>query len=210
MTTGGVGNSAQGAFPGKNGKPVHCGPDGILNAVAAPRVKHADLDQLVERRAELAQGRAILSRPTIRDPVGVLLRHGERGGEQPRFLAGKLQVCHADRAQPAAGRVRIAVPAGHAGDADGHPVGELAHGRRADRGEEFVTVGEMPVGGVGHNSHHASRLAEYDTFRAADAGQLQSRGDEGVADGTPRTAPPLGLAYPRWCLAGRHATRILS
>jgi hypothetical protein len=121
----------------------------------------------------------------------VLLRHGERGREQPRFLVSELQVGGADRAEPPAGRVGIAVLAGHAGDAGGHPVGEFAHGRRADRGEELVTVGEMPVGGVGYHAHHPCRFTQHNGVRAAGASQLESGGDQAVADGASR--PPSSL-----------------
>jgi hypothetical protein len=210
VTPLGVGSITQGAFSGKHGQPVHRGPDGVLDAVAAAPVEHADVNQLVERRAELAQGRSVRSRSRARGLIGMLLRQGERGREKPRFLAGELQICHADRGQPTAGSVGIAVPAGHAGDGGGHPVSELAHGRRADRGEKLVTVGEVPVGGVGNHAHHSGRLAEDDTVRTADAGQFQSGGDEAIADGTPWTALPLGLTCSRWCLADRHDTRILS
>jgi hypothetical protein len=127
----------------------------------------------------------------------VLLRQGERGGEQPRFRPRELQVRGADGTQPTAGRDRIAVVAAHAGDASGHPVGELAHGRRAHRGQELVAVGEVPVGGVGHHAHHPGRLAEHHGVRAAGPGQLEPCGDQAVADGASRTAPPLRLAYLR-------------
>ena len=62
---------------------------------------------------------------------------------------------------------------------------------------EFVAVGEVPVGGVGHNAHHPCRLAEHHGVRTAGSGQLQPRGDQAVADCTPRTAPALQLACLR-------------
>src|SRR6516164_982549 len=46
---GGVGDVAQGPLPGEHGQPVHHGPDGVLDAVAAPPVEHAGVGQLVER-----------------------------------------------------------------------------------------------------------------------------------------------------------------
>ena len=159
-------------------------------------VEHAGVDQFVERGAQLTQGRAVRPGPVVRSAVGVLLRQGERGGEQPWFLAGEFQVRGADRAQPAAGRGGIAVLAAHAGDAGGHAVGELAHGRRADRGEELVAVGEVPVGGVGHHAHHPGRFTEHDGVRAAGPGQLEPGGDQAVADGAPRPPPPLRLLSP--------------
>ena len=157
----------------------------------ALRLEHAGIDQFVERGTKLTQGRAVRPGSVVRSAVGVLLRQGERGGEQSRFLVRELQVRGADRAEPSAGRVGIAVRAGHAGNAGGHAVGELAHGRRADRGEELVTVGEMPVGGVGHHAHHPCRFTQHNGVRAAGAGQLEPGGDQAVADGASR--PPSSL-----------------
>ena len=84
--------------------------------------------------------------------------------------------------QPTGGCVGVAVSSWHTGDIGGHPVAELAHGSRADRGQELVTVGEVPVGGVGDHPHHSGRLAEHNAVRAASPGQLEPRGDEPVAD----------------------------
>ena len=116
--------------------------------------------------------------------VGVPLRQRERGGEQARFLVSELQIRGTDRAQPEAGGGRIAVRAPYPGDARGHPVSQLAHGRRGDRGEELVTAGEVPVRGVGHDTHHPGRLAEHHGVRAAGSGQLEPGGDQ-----PSRTAP---------------------
>ena len=69
-------------------------------------------------------------------------------------------------------------------------MGEFAHGRGGDRGQELVPVGEVPVGGVRHHAHHLCRLAEHDGIRAAGPGQFQPDGDQAVADGTARAAPP--------------------
>jgi hypothetical protein len=117
-------------------------------------------------------------------------RQGERGCEQPRFFAGELQVSRTDRAQSAAGRSGIAMLAAHAGDASRHPVSELAQCRPADCGKELVTIGEMPVGGVGHHAYHPGRFPEHDGVRATGPGQLEPCGDQAVTDGAARTAPP--------------------
>jgi len=172
---------------------VHRGPDGVLDAVAALPAEHAGVDQFVEYGAQLTHGRAIPPGPVVRRAVGVVLRQGERGGEQPRFPASELQVGHTDRGQPGAGRGGIAVLAGHPGDASSHAVGEVAHGRRADRGEKLVTVGEVPVCGVGHHAHHARRFTEHHGVRSAGPGQFESRGDQAVTDGSSGPAPPLRL-----------------
>jgi hypothetical protein len=75
---GGIGDVAQGPLPGEYCQPVHRGPDGVFDAVAAPPVEHAGIGQLVERGAQMTQGRALLPGPAVRSVVGVLLRYRER------------------------------------------------------------------------------------------------------------------------------------
>ena len=187
---------------------MHRGPDRVLDAVAALPAEHAGLDQLVQRGAELTQRRAVPPGAVVTNAVGVLLRHGERGGEQPRFLVSEVQVRDTDRVQPEEGGDGIALLAAHAGNADGHAVGELAHGRRAPRGEQLVAVGEMPVGGVGHHAHHPGRFTEHHGVRAAGPGQLESGGDQAIADGASRPVPPLRLLYLPCRSGRRHDDRI--
>jgi hypothetical protein len=109
----GVGDVAQRARPGEHRQTVHRRPDRVLDAVAALRAEHAGHDQFVECGAKLAQRRAIRPGPVVWQAVSVLLRHGERGREQSRFLASELQVCGADGGQPQAGRGGITVRAVH-------------------------------------------------------------------------------------------------
>ena len=197
---GGIGDVAQGSLADEHGQSVHRGPDGVLDAVATLPPEHAGIDQFVECGAKLTQGRAIPPGSVIRSGVGVLLRHGERGGEQSRFFVSELQVRGADRAEPKAGRVGITIRTGHAGDAGGHAVGQLAHGRRADRGEELVAVGEVPVGGIGHHAHHPCCLTQHHGVRATAPGQLEPGGDQAVTDGTSRPPSPLrGSLVFRFC-----------
>ncbi len=109
-------------------------------------------------------------------------------------------------AQPAAGRGGIAVPAGHAGDGGGHPVAELAHGRGADRGEELITVGEVPVGGVGDHAHHSGRLAEHGLSAAEASRRLFTRGEIAA---TPMTGwGPGGERYLRLVFANEPLERL--
>ena len=136
------GSSRRGPLPGEHGQPVHCGPDGVLEAGAALPAEHAGVGQFTEDRAELIQGQGVLPGPAVGCVVGVLAGHDERGGEQPRLLAGELQVGPADRARSATGRSGIAVRAAHPADVGG----QLAHGCGRDRGEKLVPAGEMPVG----------------------------------------------------------------
>jgi hypothetical protein len=126
----------------------------------------------------------------------VLLGQSERGCEQAGFLPCELEVRGADRAQASSGRGGVAMLAAHAGDAGGHAGGQLVHGRHTDRGEELVAVGEVPVGGVGHHSHHPGRLAEHDGVWATGPGQLEPCGDQAVAHGAARPSPPLRRVAP--------------
>src|SRR5580693_3210772 len=66
MMAGGSGDVTQGPLPGEYRQPVHRGPDGVFDAVAAPPVEHAGVDQLVERGAQIPQGRALLPGPVVR------------------------------------------------------------------------------------------------------------------------------------------------
>src|SRR5262249_26456633 len=59
VMAGGVGDVAQGPLPGEHGQPVHRGPDGVLDAVAAPPVEDAGVGQFVERGAQVIQGHAV-------------------------------------------------------------------------------------------------------------------------------------------------------
>src|SRR5215469_15328038 len=71
VTAGGVGELAQRALPGEHGQPVHRGPDGVLDAVAALPVEHAGVGQFVEDRAELVQGQRVWPGPAAGSAVAV-------------------------------------------------------------------------------------------------------------------------------------------
>src|SRR5215469_15496854 len=89
VTAGSVGEFAQGPLPGEDGQPVHGGPDGVLEAGAAPPAEHAGVGQFVKDRAELIQGPGVLPSPALGSVVGVLMGQGERGGEQSGLLGGE-------------------------------------------------------------------------------------------------------------------------
>jgi hypothetical protein len=100
----------------------------------------------------------------------VLLWYRERGREQSWLVAGELEVRRTDSPQSTPGRGGIAVLPTHAGYPGGHALGELLHGRRADRAEQLVTVGEVPVGGVWDHTHDPCRFAQHYRVGAAGAG----------------------------------------
>jgi hypothetical protein len=90
MLPGGSGYLTQRPLTGEHRRPVNRGPDGVLDAITAPPIKHARIDQLIEYGAEMAQRRALLPGAAVRNDVGVLPRHRECGREQPWLLASEL------------------------------------------------------------------------------------------------------------------------
>jgi hypothetical protein len=194
----GIRDVAQGPLPGENGQPVHRRPDRVFDALAALAGEHTRVDQFVEYAAELAEGRAVRPRPLVSSAVAVLLWSCERSGEQARFPASELEVGETYRPQPAQGGGGIAVLAADAGDASGHSGGQLGHGGRGDRGAEFVMVGEVPIGGVGHDAHHPGRFTEHDRVGTTAPGQLEAGGDQAIAHGASRAPSRLRQV----CFAG--------
>jgi hypothetical protein len=113
-------------------------------------------------------------------------RQSEGGGKQARLGPGELQVRLADRTQPPPSRGRHAVPTAHATDLCRHASGKLAHGRGAHGGEEFLSVGEVPVGGVRHHADHPRHFAQHDGVRPTGSSQLNRCADQAIADGAAR------------------------
>jgi hypothetical protein len=129
---------------------------------------------------------------------------GERGGEQPRFGMGEFQIRPEDRADATARRTGIAVGTAHPGRVNCHAGGELAQGLRAHRGQQLITIGEVPISGVGHHPDHPGGFPQHYRARAAGAGQLDARGEQTVANCT-SWAPPTGLGHTiRRCVHHHH------
>src|SRR5437763_7264975 len=55
VLAGSGGDVAQRPLAGQHGQPVHGGPDGVLDAVAALPAEHAGVDHFVQGGAELAK-----------------------------------------------------------------------------------------------------------------------------------------------------------
>lgn len=137
---------AQRTLPGEHRQSVDRGPDRVFEPFTAAGIEHARVDQFVERGAQEAERRGVGPGRFGRggaQGVRMLSRLGEGGGEQSRLLAGEVQVCRADRAEPCPRRRRLCAGTGNPGDARGHAVGQLAHRRGADGGEQGVPVGEI-------------------------------------------------------------------
>src|SRR5205085_2752544 len=100
-----------------------------------------------------------------------------------------LEVGLADGPQPEARARRCVRPRAYVAHAIGHASSELSDGLIADRGEERVTVGEMPVCGVRNDADHARDLAQHDRVRAARSRQLEAGLDERGPDGSTRSRP---------------------
>jgi hypothetical protein len=172
---------------------VYLGPDRVLDADAPPPVEHTGVDQFVQHGPELTERRAILPGPAVPRPVVMLLWQGVRGREQPRLLPSEVKVCDTDRPEPAQRGRSISVSTAHPRDASGHARTELAHGRCADCREKLVMIRKVTIGGVGHHAHHPGGFSEHHGVRASGPGELEPGRDQAVADGAPRTAPPVGV-----------------
>jgi hypothetical protein len=91
----------------------------------------------------------------------------ERRVEEARFKACELEIGLADRAEPESGACRCVRACTYLAHPVGHAPRELSDRLVADRREERIAVGEMPIGGVGHDPDHARDLAQHDRVRAA-------------------------------------------
>jgi hypothetical protein len=170
---------------------VYGRPGWKLDSGATGGLQKSSLDELVQGGPE------IVERDRLRVGGGerVVVGRGEGGVEETRLGARELEIRLADRAQPAACAGWSAPSRAHSAHPIGHALSQPSHRCVADRRQERVAVGEMPVGGVGHHTHHAGRFTEHHGVRAAGPGQFQSRGDQAVANGSAGSAPPLCLTY---------------
>jgi hypothetical protein len=83
----GVRQVPQRPLPGEHCQAVHSGPDRVLDFNTASLAEHSRVGQFVEYSAKLVQWHGVLPCTGGRILVGVLLRQGERGREQPRLGA---------------------------------------------------------------------------------------------------------------------------
>ena len=182
---------------------VHRGPDRILDPLTALRRQDPGFNQLVQGGAQEAQrGAARL----VRGAVRMLLRKGIRRREETRLLVRKTHVGGPDRAQATLSGRRVAALSPNAGDLSSHPVSELKHGSGTHFGEQFVAVGEMPVGSVRYDADRARRLSQYDGVGTAGASQLDPGRDQAGAHVAAR-APSSGRSLRCW-VGRRHALSI--
>jgi hypothetical protein len=129
----------------------------------------------------------------------------ECGVEQAWLGAGEVEVCPADCPQPESGacgclrsRTDLAHPVGHAPS-------ELSDRLLADRREQRVTIGEVPVRGIGNYADHARYLAQHDRVRTARSGELDAGLDQGRPDSA--AGPRPAAARPIVRLRVTHLTR---
>ncbi len=97
----------------------------------------------------------------------MMLRGCECRVEEAWLHAGEVEVRGADRLEPESRACRSVRPRTYLAHATGHALRKSSDRLVADRREERIAVGEVPVGGVRNNPHHARHLAQYDCVRAA-------------------------------------------
>jgi hypothetical protein len=81
-------------------------------------------------------------------------------------------------------------PCTYLAHAAGHATSELSDRLVADRREERIAIGEMPIGGVGDDPDHARDLAQHDRVRAARAREREAGFDERRPDSAAGTRSP--------------------
>jgi hypothetical protein len=167
-------------------------PRGVLNVRAASGRQDSGVDEVVEGGSQIVERSGC---------VGSLIGRGmlggrERGLEEAWLLTREREIGLADRAKPEPGACRRVWPRTYLAYAIGHSLRELADRFVADGREERVTVGEMPIGGIGDDPDHASHLAKHDGVRAAGSRQLETglneRGPNRAT--STRSAPPGQIA----------------
>jgi len=171
-------------------------------------LQKSSLNALVQGSSE------IVERHRLRVAAGerVVVGRGEGGVEETRLGASELEIRLADRAHPAACASWRAPSRAHAAHPIGHALRQPSHRGVADRCQERVAVGKMPVGGIGHDPDHACHLAEDDGVGSARAGQLEARFDERSTHDATRTRSSARGARHRligWVRnGGRHLPKL--
>jgi hypothetical protein len=161
---------------------VHGRPDRIPHIGPTRGRQDASLDELVKGGIQMVQW----TRCGVADG-GVVLGRGERGVKEARLGSGELEVRPADGAQPASGAGWRTASRAHAAHPVGHALSQSSKRGVADSPEESVTVGKMPVGGIGDDPGHARHFAEHNRVWSPGTCELEAGLDECSPHGAPRT-----------------------
>jgi hypothetical protein len=133
---------------------VYGRPRWKLDIGAPGGLQKSSLDELVQGGPEIVER----NRLRVAASERVVLGRGEGGVEETRLGARELEIRLADRAHPAACAGWSPPSRAHSAHPTGHALRQLSHRGVADRPEERVAVGKMPVGGIGHDPDHARHL----------------------------------------------------
>jgi hypothetical protein len=170
------------------------GPRRVFDVGPARGLQDFSLDKVVECGLEVLQWLWLVAFVTHRMVSG-----REGGVEETRLCAGEVEVCPADCLQPQSrarrcmrARADLAHPVGHAPS-------ELPDRLVADRREQRIAVGEVPVGGVGNDTDHARHLSQHDGVRPAEPREVDTGRDERSAHrpAWARSLPPDPIAPMR-------------
>lgn len=152
------------------------------------------LNQPVERVGQnLERGAPASARLVRRSRLGEVVWHRERCTEQARLFPCEGEVAGAHGAQPLPG-IRLLAP----GDGDGcqcflHAIRRQPLRRCRYRVEERLSIGEVPVRGVGRDGAASGGFAKYDGVWSAFSGHF----DAGMKEGLAKAAVMVLLAC--WC-----------
>ena len=177
------------------------GPRRIFDVGSACRVQESSLDEVVERGLELLQWLSLIA--CVRERV---VGCRECGVEKPWLCAGELEVCPANGLEPESRPRRCVRSRADPAHPFCHALRQPSHRLVADRREQRVAIGEMPVGGIGNDPDHARHLAQHDRVRPARSGELDASLDERGAHGAAGPGSPASGPIAR--LRVTHLTKL--
>jgi hypothetical protein len=165
---------------------VDGGPRRVLDVRATSGRHDSGFNEVVESRLQMVERSRLVGSFTGRVIVG----GRECGVEKAWFLACELDIGLADGPEPESGACRCVRPRTYLAHAAGHPSSELSDRLVADRREERIAIGEMPIGGVGDDPDHACDLAQHDRVRTARSRERETSLDERRPDNAAGTRSP--------------------
>src|SRR5258707_13741062 len=120
---------------------VYGRPRWKLDIGATGGLQKSNLDELVQGGPEIVEW----DRLRVAAGERVVVGRGEGGVEETRLTSSELEIRLADRAHPAACAGWSARSRAHSAHPSGHALRQLSHRGVADRPQERVAVGKMPV-----------------------------------------------------------------
>jgi len=170
----------------EDGESMDGRPRRVLDVWATSGRQDSGFNEVVESRLQMVERCRLVDVLTGR----VIAGGRECGVEEAWFLACELEIGLADGPESEPGACRCVRPGTYLVHAVGHALSELSDRLVADRREERIAVGEMPIGGVGDDPDHARDLAQHDRVRPSRSREREASLDERRPDSATATRSP--------------------